>query len=291
MNRIFFLLVVVAAFVVGCSPENPPGPSFEEQLQKDVKEIDEYLLTNAITATSDPSGIRYLVSQEGQGEQPGPNDLIYVSVKGKILKTGQVFVDASDRFTDVPLGVSDLLVSWKTVIPKMKKGSSFTIFSPSGFAYGNLAVKIVDVTVPANTNVIFEMKLFDEVDQFKIDTAAISDFLDIAAINAVKDPSGIRYVISSPGTGPKPIASSTITFNYEGKLLATGATFDKSTTAPLTLALTNIIKGLQIGFPLLGTGGKATFYIPSSLGYGPVNNNAIPGNSNLIFEVELVSLR
>jgi len=291
MKKILFLLGMVGLIAFSCGVDMPAGPSFEEQLKKDIAEIDEYLFNNGISATSDQSGVRYLTTKVGLGAVPAPTDVVYVTVVGKILKTGQIFVDVQDSWTNVPINAPDLLASWKTVIPKMTKGSSFTIFSPSGLAYGTVGVNITGVAVPSNTNVSFEMQLFDEVAQFKIDTAAITAHVKTNNINAIKDGSGLQYVITQIGTGAKPIASSSVTFNYEGKLLATGAVFDKSTTVPLTLPLTNIIKGLQIGLPLLSAGGKATFYIPSSLGYGPSKSNAIPSNSNLIFEIELVSVR
>jgi FKBP-type peptidyl-prolyl cis-trans isomerase 2 len=37
-------------------------------------------------------------------------------------------------------------------------------------------------------------------------------------------------------------------------------------------------------------GGKTTFYIPSELAYGSRTQNKIPGNSVLIFEVELIKV-
>jgi FKBP-type peptidyl-prolyl cis-trans isomerase FkpA/FKBP-type peptidyl-prolyl cis-trans isomerase FklB len=37
-------------------------------------------------------------------------------------------------------------------------------------------------------------------------------------------------------------------------------------------------------------GGKATFYVPSALGYGPTSSGVIIANSNLIFEVELLEV-
>lgn len=40
----------------------------------------------------------------------------------------------------------------------------------------------------------------------------------------------------------------------------------------------------------MNEGGKATFYIPSALAYGPSTNGIIVANSILIFEIELLEV-
>jgi FKBP-type peptidyl-prolyl cis-trans isomerase FkpA/FKBP-type peptidyl-prolyl cis-trans isomerase FklB len=52
-----------------------------------------------------------------------------------------------------------------------------------------------------------------------------------------------------------------------------------------------LIKGWQIGIPLMKKGGKATFYVPSELGYGGNDMGAIPPNSILIFDIELIDVK
>ena len=75
---------------------------------------------------------------------------------------------------------------------------------------------------------------------------------------------------------------------YTGKL-TNGTIFGQSTT-PLTISLSTVIAGWQIGIPLIGEGGVIKLIIPSSLAYGCVANGSIPANSVLFFEVELVDI-
>jgi FKBP-type peptidyl-prolyl cis-trans isomerase len=56
---------------------------------------------------------------------------------------------------------------------------------------------------------------------------------------------------------------------------------------PSDFALSGLIKGLRLGIPLIPVGTKATFYVPSTLGYGLRGSGSIPSNANLIFEIEL----
>ncbi len=124
-------------------------------------------------------------------------------------------------------------------------------------------------------------------DQLIKDIQTIDDYLAAQKITAVKDPSGLRYVVTTQGTGAKPLSYENVNVNYVGKLLDNGQTFDAS-TSPSTLQLTRVISGWQIGLPLVNKGSKVTLYIPSGLGYGAVGKGTIPSNANLSFDIELL---
>ncbi|QOI97164.1 MAG: FKBP-type peptidyl-prolyl cis-trans isomerase [Flammeovirgaceae bacterium] len=130
----------------------------------------------------------------------------------------------------------------------------------------------------------------DAVNQAKLeqDIAAIDAYLDGEGIIAVQDPTGVRYMITLEGSGAKPCLESSITFKYTGMLLD-GTVFDVNTIG-LTYPLKSLILGWQIVLPQLKAGTKATLYIPSGYGYGTIALPGIPANSNLIFEIELVSV-
>jgi FKBP-type peptidyl-prolyl cis-trans isomerase len=52
-----------------------------------------------------------------------------------------------------------------------------------------------------------------------------------------------------------------------------------------------VIPGWEEGIALLKVGAKARFIIPPSLGYGDRPQGAIPANSTLIFDVELLDVK
>ncbi len=147
-------------------------------------------------------------------------------------------------------------------------------------------------------------KTVTPAEQLQIDITAIDKYLADNMIVAQTDPSGLRYVISTLGTGSKPLLTSVLTVKYTGKLLSSGAIFDTSTTATNPTGITNLngtplsgfIQGWQVAFQLIPKGSKATLYIPSGLGYGKKGSTtggttAIPPNANLIFDVELISFK
>lgn len=95
------------------------------------------------------------------------------------------------------------------------------------------------------------------------------------------------------GTGAEATAGATITVNYTGKF-QNGTVFDTSIgKAPFTFQLGagNVIPGWDQGLQGMKVGGKRLLIIPPSLGYGSQDYGPIPGNSTLIFEVELLSVQ
>lgn len=104
--------------------------------------------------------------------------------------------------------------------------------------------------------------------------------------------SGLQYEILNESAGPKPAATDSVTCHYRGTLI-NGFVFDESYKrgAPITFALNRVIAGWTEGLQLMSAGSKFKFYIPYNLAYGLYDNNAIPGGSTLIFEVELLSFK
>jgi FKBP-type peptidyl-prolyl cis-trans isomerase FkpA len=128
-------------------------------------------------------------------------------------------------------------------------------------------------------------------EQLAIDIQLIKD--DLAKKNltslAQETSSGLHYVITQEGAGDNPTATSMVTVKYKGYLLD-GNVFDQTGSGQTaTFGLNKVIAGWTEGIPKLKKGGKGTFWIPSALGYGPSGSGRIPGNSVLIFEVELVN--
>lgn len=123
------------------------------------------------------------------------------------------------------------------------------------------------------------------------DDQIINDYLSQNSIEATKHSSGLYYTITTEGSGSHPTATSTVEVRYTG-YLTDNTVFDQTdgnTTA--TFNLQGLITGWQIGIPLLKVGGKGTFFLPSALGYGSQSTGNIPGNSVLIFDIELVNIQ
>ncbi|MCB0705709.1 MAG: FKBP-type peptidyl-prolyl cis-trans isomerase [Saprospiraceae bacterium] len=125
-------------------------------------------------------------------------------------------------------------------------------------------------------------------DQLEKDKEKIEKYLDDNGLIAESTDSGIYYIIEEEGTGTEhPNVNSEVTVYYTGYFLD-GSFFDGTGGTPATFFLYETIKGWQQGIPLFKRGGKGKLFIPSELGYGSSNYGPIPGNSVLVFNIELV---
>lgn len=105
--------------------------------------------------------------------------------------------------------------------------------------------------------------------------------------------SGLQYEVLSLGTGAMPLASDTVTVNYEGRLID-GTVFDSSYARgePVTFRLDEVIPGWTEGVQLMPAGSKYRLYIPSELAYGARGAGGVIGpNEVLVFDVELISIQ
>jgi peptidylprolyl isomerase len=122
---------------------------------------------------------------------------------------------------------------------------------------------------------------------------------DIAQIqqkypDAALTPSGIRYIIQKEGTGDKAGSGKNVAVNYKGMFLS-GEVFDNSDLhGPLEFQTGSgqIIPGFDEAVADMKRGEKRLVALPPELAYGErgAGNGAIPGNTFLVFELELVRI-
>ena len=106
-------------------------------------------------------------------------------------------------------------------------------------------------------------------------------------------PSGLRYILHEEGSGAEAEPGKTVSVQYIGRLASNGDIFDQSfergQAIQFPLGQQRVIAGWDEGIDLLQEGDRATFIIPSELGYGEggTPDGSIPPGSELMFYVEL----
>ncbi len=128
---------------------------------------------------------------------------------------------------------------------------------------------------------------------FKPTTVPTKAGTPIVLKNATTTASGLQYTDEKVGEGASPRLDQSVTVHYVGKLAANGQVFDSSVAkgTPATFAMTGVIKGFSEAISTMKVGGKRTTLIPAALGYGARGQGPIPANADLIFEIELISIK
>ena len=265
-----------------------------------------------------PNGLEAEVVREGEGKFAEPGQYLVMSMLFKDTKDS-VWDDTRKREIPVviPMADTSAMKSEKgieSIFRVMKKGDSLVMKVTAKSFFENtqgrqvpanikpemlltFSFGVIDITNQEGLNKLQEkiMAIQNEKNraqsegQLAADTTAIDGYLADKKITAMKDKSGLRYVITKASNGEKPTLSSTVIVKYKGSLMENGLIFDES---QIEYPLTSLVQGWQIGFQLLSKGSKATLYVPSSLGYG-LNGSPpdIPANANLVFEVELIDFK
>jgi hypothetical protein len=114
-----------------------------------------------------------------------------------------------------------------------------------------------------------------------------------AAAGTADPPAGLLAQDLVVGSGPAATASNTVDVRYSGTLYTDGSPFDSSWSRgdqPVQFPLDGVVKGFAQGIEGMQAGGRRVIVIPPALGYGSRSTGPIPGNSTLVFVVDLVSI-
>lgn len=144
--------------------------------------------------------------------------------------------------------------------------------------------------------VIWEMSKGDQTSNSQADTAEIQKQIDqLQAQQSNQEGAKLETTDIQVGTGAEAVAGKNITVHYTGTLKSDGSKFDSSLDRgepfSFVLGTGQVIQGWDQGFAGMKVGGKRKLVIPAALAYGEQSPSpAIPPNSDLVFEVELLGV-
>jgi len=126
----------------------------------DVAAIDKYLADHSISAVSDTTGVRYVISQQGSGAKPTWFSRVRFRYTGKLLSSGEEFATGTAEPSAVTDSwVVDYIHGVKLGLMKIGAGGKTTVYIPSGLGFG--ANTSGAAPIPANSNLIYELELLE----------------------------------------------------------------------------------------------------------------------------------
>lgn len=263
-----------------------------------------------------PSGYKYEIIEDVEGESPNPTDWCYYSVK-LVGEDGTVFQEiaagpqmpglqipeesASNQF---PNPVVDILRtcsvgdsfmihlpldSLQRTTPEMEKNKSLKYL-----------VKLIDVKSDQQVQKekeelrketerrAAELKLQEPEVASQI-AKTLKDYKAGKAKTIVQD--RVEVIVHEEGEGKALENGSKATMQYYGVLKSNGEEFDNSFKRGRPFSFTvgrgEVISGWDKGLVGLKKGAKATIVIPFDMAYGAADRPGIPGKSDLVFYVEV----
>ena len=102
-----------------------------------------------------PSGLQYIVVQEGTGEKPKSTNSVVANYRGTLIN-GAEFDSSAKHGGPATFPVTGVIKGWTEALQLMKVGSKWQIFVPAELAYGAQGVPQV---IGPNSVLVFDIEL------------------------------------------------------------------------------------------------------------------------------------
>ncbi len=242
------------------------------------------------------SGVQFvrLASGPEGGTPPGPDSQVIAHYDGRLADSGRRFDSSYARGEPAMFGVSRVIPGWTEALQLMRPGDDWLVYIPSALGYGPRGTP--GGPIPPDANLIFRIDLQASIDPAASDAAAWERLVPWpgGTDGIMRTASGLEYAVieSGPAEGAMPTRDNSVVVFYEGRLAATGETFDSAYARgePITFGVTQVIPGWTEALQLMRPGDHWMIYLPAELAYGAAGRPGIPPDADLIFEVELAAV-
>jgi len=294
LDQVYCILVILSFCFLstGCSDESIA-------IQNDV-EIENYLSTNTLTAEQTENGLYYIVSYYGNVDTsrtdsvPNSSSFMQAHLVGSLLSGEEFYNSRTGDAIFADLSNSTLIDGLKTGLQFFTRGGSGILLIPSNLAYSSAGNLGLDVAVPPDVPVRFDVEVLD----FYNNEAAYNDTILISYIHnnpfeTDTTTAGGTYIeFITPGTDSiYPSSSSTVTLKYKTTLLNGTEIYNSlNSTITDTLILEVQYEGFKNALTLCSSGTRAIFLVPSQKALGSRSTDIIPAYAQLKYELILESI-
>lgn len=251
---------------MGCIKDVP-------EVEPSQKTIEEYISQNNLSPQYTASGLGYTIGMEGSSRR----NIDESTVKTEVIVTSTEDRTLIDTEGDIYINMLGQVPAIREGMKLIGEGGKIILYVPYEIGWGDVG----NTSVPGSSDVIIEITL----SSILID---VEDYISENNITVTPVPnSDVKVLIEEEGDGNFPNVNSVVNVIYSG-YLTNDEVFDESVDG-LSISLQNVIPGWREGIPQFSTGGKGKIFVPYEEAYGTAGNSAIPGRTDLIFDIELVS--
>lgn len=232
------------------------------------------------------SGLKVKLIKGGKGVTARKGDKVKVHYTGTLVD-GKKFDSSRDRnepfqFT---IGLKQVIAGWEEGIAMLKLGDQAILTIPPELGYGDRRTG----SIPPGAYLIFDVEVME------VEKDVMPKPYEIKEKELRITETGLKYGFVNQGEGKQAERGKDVEVHYTG-FFENGEVFDSSVMRgqPISFRLGAgmVIKGWDEGIALLKEGAKAKLIIPYPLAYGEQGRPpSIPEKANLIFNVELISVK
>ena len=132
----------------------------EKAKDEQQKKIDKLINEKWPGTVTTPTGLRYLIKEEGTGEPPKTGATVIAHYTGRLLENNRKFDSSHDRGEPIrfKVGIGQVIPGWDEALLTMKKGEKRVLIIPPELAYGARGVPKV---IEPNTWLVFDVELIN----------------------------------------------------------------------------------------------------------------------------------
>lgn len=132
----------------------------EEEKGKEAREAGEAFLAENATKEGVvvlPSGLQYLVLEEGKGKKPAATDQVKCHYEGRLID-GTVFDSSYRRGEPATFPLNGVIAGWTEGLQLMGEGAKYRLFIPYNMAYGTRGA---GASIPPYAALVFDVELLE----------------------------------------------------------------------------------------------------------------------------------
>lgn len=167
MKKVIISAIITAVVLISCLKNPNTKCSYSDSTivapASEVTDLQNYLTSQSISASSHPSGFFYKINTTGTGTAiTNLCTTVTVKYKGRLIN-GTIF-DSTATGSAASFQLGQVITGWQKGMPLISKGGKITLYIPPSLGYGASNVTNPNtgaVVIPANSKLIFDIELVE----------------------------------------------------------------------------------------------------------------------------------